>query len=382
MQATLIRRIGLALACGVLGVAVVGCSGSGAGRLADVPPATTEAAPQLADVYHASAVANAIDRIVARDRRFAVDPEDGFNRSGTSGMLLPGSDDASGSGEVVTSQSSADGGHVTSSVPWREDGQLAFYVEITPYDQEEGEVLTTRYVDTSYQRGTFEGFTTSGAAIAGHGLGARWQGFEATNVYEDGGSLTVRLYTDVEEADVLGRPWANEVFERQEARRDIVLDDLSPLPAGQDWRSIAIPAHGLAGSLDGTEGRFSCPAAGCSLDNERLLPDWEGYHAGYDGSNVVIFTPAEGGAPVRLTGSDSRPVPEGNYLTFGSWLYSPQDASDVGAFEAGVFAAGRDPFTPANLMALAAPPPIPAKRPDCMRRRPARRPEHLPRRWP
>ena len=315
-----------------------------------MPPAS-ETAQLLADAHFASALANAMDRIAARDRRFDVDPEDGFSRSGTSGMLLPGNDASSGSGEGATSQSSAGGGYVTSSVPLRDEGRLEFYVEITPYDQEEDGILTTRYVDTSYQRGAFEGFTTSGAAIANHGLGAGWRGVQATNVYMDGGTLTLRLYTDVDDSNRLDRPWANEVFERQEARYDIALHDLPPLPVGRDWRSIPIPAPGLAGSLDGIEGRFSCPAAGCSLDNERLLPGWEGYHPGYDSSNVVVFTPAGGGAPVRL--SDSRPVPEGDYLIFGNWLYAPEDAADFDAFEVGVFAAGRDPFRTSSLMALA-----------------------------
>ena len=352
MTSIFIRAIGLALVWGVSVVGMVGCSGSGTSRLPQMPPASATT-QRLADAHFASAVANAMDRIVARDRRFDVDPEDGFSRSGTSGMLLPGSDASSGSGEVATSQSSAGGGHVTSSVPWRSKGRLEFYVEIAPYDQEENDILTTRYVDTSYQRGAFEGFTTSGAAIANHGLGAGWQGLQATNVYMDGGTLTVRLYTDVDDSDRLDRPWVNEVFERPEARRDIELHDLPPLPVGRDWRSIPIPAPGLAGSLDGIEGRFSCPAAGCSLDNERLLPDWEGYHPGYDSSNVVVFTPASGGVPVRLSGSDSKPVPEGDYLIFGNWLYAPEDAADVGAFEVGVFAAGRDPFRTSSLMALA-----------------------------
>ena len=352
MQSILIRQIGLALMLGVTIAAMAGCSGSGASRLPHTPPAS-EAAQLLADVHFAAAVANAMDRIVARDRRFDVDLEDGFSRLGTSGMLMPGSDASSGSGEAVTSLSSVDGGHVTGSVPWRGAGQMEFYVEITPYDYEDGDILATRYVDTSYRRGAFEGFTTSGQAIADHGLGSGWQGFQATNVYEKSGTLTVRLYTDVDDADALDRPWANDVFLGQETRHDIVLHDLPPLPAGQDWRSIPVPAQGLAGSLDGIEGRFSCSGEECSLDNERLLPDWEGYHAGYDSSNAVIFTPAGGGRPIHLTGSDSRAVPEGNYLTLGNWLYVPEDTADIEAFEVGVFAAGRDPFKATNLVALA-----------------------------
>ena len=353
MKSISVRRLALVLLCGAALAGVVGCSGSGTSPSPQMPP-TPDTAELLADSYFSAAVANAMDRIVARDRTFDVDPENGFNRSGTSGMLLPGSDAFSGSGEAVTSQSWAGGGHVTSSVPWRGEGQLEFYVEITPNNEAENGILTTRYVDTSYQRGTFEDFTTSGAAIANHGLGAGWQGLRATNDYMEGGTLTVRLYTDVDDSDRLDRPWANEVFERPAARRDIALHDHPPLPTNQDWRTIPIPEQGLAGSLDGIEGRFSCLSGEeCWLDNERLPPDWEGYHMGYDNSNVVVFTPAGGGTPVHFSGARSRPVPAGDYLTLGNWLYAPADAADVDAYEVGVFAAGRDPFKASNLMALA-----------------------------
>lgn len=302
----------------------------------------------LADTQFASAVANAMEKIVARDQRFDSD------MANTSGMLLPGSDTASGSDEVITSQSSSDGGYVTSSVPWRnDDGQLEFYVEITPYLQHQPDVLSTRYVDTSYRHGEFEGFTTSYGPLENHGLGARWQGFKATSVYVGGETLTVHFYTDVDDSDTLGRPWANDIFQRPEARQEIVLDDVPSLPAGHDWRSISLLPEGLAGSLNGAEGRFTCPSgAECSLDNERLLPDWEGYHPGYDSSNHVIFTPTDSSKPVRLPGSDSQAVPPGDYLSFGNWLYAPADTTDADAFGVGVFAAGRDPFDESNLMAL------------------------------
>ena len=89
-----------------------------------------------------------MEKIVARDQRFNSDTES------TTGWLLPGGDVASGSREVITSQSSRDGGYVTSSLPWRnDDGQLEFYVEITPSIQRQPDVLSTRYVDTSYRHG-------------------------------------------------------------------------------------------------------------------------------------------------------------------------------------------------------------------------------------
>ena len=353
MDSTWSRQTKLALVMAAALSAMVGCSISGGDHSAQVARMAAEkeaesARQLLAGTQFASAVANTMEKIVARDQRF-----DG-SMTGTTGLLLPGSDTASGSGEVITSQSSSDGGYVTSSLPWRnDDGQLEFYVEITPYLQRQPDVLSTRYVDTSYRHGEFEDFTTTHGPLENHGLGAPWQGFKATNVYDGGGTLTIHFYTDVDDSDVLGRPWVNDVFERPEARPDIVLDDLPSLPAAQDWRSVSFPPEGLAGSLNGAEGRFTCPpGAECSLDNERLLPDWEGYHPGYDSSNHVIFTPADGGASVRLSGSDSQAVPPGDYLSFGSWLYAPADATDVDAFEVGVFAGGRDPFAPDNLKAL------------------------------
>ena len=326
-------------------LAMVGCSTSGGGNSAQNEAA--RARQLLVDAQFASAVANAMERIVARDQRFDGD------MASTSGMLLPGSDTASGSGEAITSQSSRDGGYVTSSLAWRNDGHLEFYVEITPYLQRDPDVLSTRYVDTSYRHGEFEGSTTSYGPLENHGLGAGWQGFKATNVYVGGGTLTVNFYTDVDDSDALGRPWANDAFQRPDARQEITLDGLPSLPAAADWRSISLPPEGLAGTLNGAEGRFTCLSDGeCSLDSERLLPNWEGYHAGYDSSNHVMFTPADGGVPVRLSGSDSQAVPPGDYLSFGNWLYAPADTTDVDAFEVGVFAAGRDPFTESNLMAL------------------------------
>ena len=353
MSSAWMRQARLAVVMAASVLAMVGCSTSGSDNLAHVARMAAEkesarAKQLLADTQFVSAVANAMEKIVARDQRFDSDME------GTTGRLLPGGDTASGFGEAITSQSSRDGGYVTSSVPWRnDDGQLEFYVEIAPYVQREPEVLTTRYVDTSYRHGEFEGFKTSYGPLDNHGLGAGWQGFRATNLYDGGGTLTIQFYTDVGDSDVLGRPWANDVSQRPEARQDIVLDDLPSLPAGQDWRSISLPPEGLAGSLNGAEGRFTClSGAECSLDNERLLPNWQGYHPGYDSSNHVIFTPADGGMPVRLSGSGSQAVPPGDYLSFGNWLYVPVDVTNTDAFEIGVFAAGRDPFAETNLMAL------------------------------
>ena len=190
-------------------------------------------------------------------------------------------------------------------------------MEIVPHLRRDPDVGLGRFVDTPYRQGEFEGFTTSYGPIEKHGLEAGWQGFEATNVYEGGGTLTVHFHTDADHVDALGRPWATDFFVRPEAWHAIVLNDVPPLPAGQDWRPVTLPADGPAGSLNGIEGRFSCPSgSACLLGNERRPHDWEGFHAGYDSSNVVVFTPADGGTPTRLPGSDSQTVPPG---TISAW---------------------------------------------------------------
>ena len=141
MSSTWMRQARLAVVMAASVLAMVGCSTSAGDNSAHVARMAAEeeaarAKQLLADTQFASAVANATEKIVARDQRFDGDMES------TTDRLLPGSDTASGSGEAITSQSSRDGGYVTSSLPWRnDDGQLEFYVEIAPYVQREPEVF-------------------------------------------------------------------------------------------------------------------------------------------------------------------------------------------------------------------------------------------------
>ena len=342
----LIRQTGVIFVMSMSVVALIGCSSSG-DRLLQIEQ-------DLADARFASATANALEKIVAREQRFDSDGQ------GASGLLYPDSDFSSGSGSVVISQSSRDGGVATGSIAADigDNGELEFYVEIVARDRPDGHGVS-RFVDTSYRHGSFEGFSQSYRPITDHGLGDSWQGASATNTYRTGETLRVNFYTDAGTDDALGRPYANEVLLNPAARHDIVLHDVPPRPASYDWRSVGVPDEGLAGSLDGIEGRFSCPAGtGCYLGNERLPPDWDGYHQGYqdpdsdEPANLVIFTPADGSPPVSLRASDSRKVPAADYLSFGSWLYVPADETDAEAFEVGVFAAGGDPFLENNLMPL------------------------------
>ena len=138
MRSMLIRQAGLALVIAASVAAMVGCLSSGDNRLARMARAAAEeeaarARQALAHARFAPAMANAKEKIVVRDQRFDIDPQDVSARQGITGIVLPGSDASSGSAEVMTSQSSQDDGYVTSSLPWRNDtGHPEFYVELAP----------------------------------------------------------------------------------------------------------------------------------------------------------------------------------------------------------------------------------------------------------
>ena len=198
---------------------------------------------------------------------------------------------------------------------------------------------------------------TSYGPIDDHALKeAGWRGFEAAKKYDGGGTLRVNFFTNVEDSGAedtgkLGKPG---VFDSQPY--NIVLDDIPSLPEGQDYQYLFLPETGLAGSMqvDGepVEGRFSCTSMGpfsCGLTLERRRPGWEGY---YPFGNVLLFTPADGSKQVRLPAVASETVTPANYLSFGNWLYVPEDITAADPFEFGVFASGGDPFNVDNLMGL------------------------------
>ena len=278
---------------------------------------------------------------------------------------LPGLESLSGTttemstGEGIVSQTFKPGGatrgYLTSTIPWRNDeGGLEFYVEVSPHPDSSvtpDGFFVSRYLETSYRHGTFEGFSQSYRPLINHGLGDTWQGVSATNTYSNGGQFTVNYYTDIEDSDASAPPWNNDVFSQLDARHDIILHDIPPRPASYDWRLVWPTEEGLAGSLDGVEGRFMCLAR-CSLGNERLPPDWDGYLPGYNPKNHVIFVPADGSQPIPLSGSASQEIPQADYLSLGYWLYTPGDETDPAALEGGVFASGRDAFVAENLMPM------------------------------
>ena len=71
-------------------------------------------------------------------------------------------------------------------------------------------------------------------------------------------------------------------------------------------------------------------------------------------ADPVIFTPDNGSsAAEELPAPRPAPVRTVNYLSFGNWLYVPEDVTNVAAVDFGVFAGGGDPFMVNNLEGLA-----------------------------
>ena len=100
-------------------------------------------------------------------------------------------------------------------------------------------------------------------------------------------------------------------------------------------------------------GTFSCAEGDryyCGLETGagNLAP---GYTADVAG-DPVIFTPDDGSAEVTLPHPAPVPVSTANYLSFGTWLFTPADIYDFDQYDFGMFASGDDPFMVDNLQGL------------------------------
>ena len=360
----------LACAAALLGAAGLGCSNADR-RVPQVmtrpaPPAEpplTEAEQAVKDVRVALAVAakvrdaasygteqlNRVGDVTVTRRLSGWEDTDGVTGWHVHGQFIN-----SGARYTTLSQSYRDGSSGW-FMPWYDDdGNLVLEVGTglahRPL-QDNPAVWAWRSVNTSVTEPA--GRTSSHAPIEDHGLGAAWQGFEVTKTYDDTGTLTMRVFTDLTAADNLGVPFVSHPA-GDAAYPDAALDApaVPALPAGRDGQWV-YAGDGLRGSLNGARGSFSC-ADGvygyCGLETGPgfLAP---GYTADV-AADPVIFTPDNGSTPLRLPHPAPIPVASVNYLSFGSWQYVPQDVTDFDAYDFGLFASGGDPFRVANLRAL------------------------------
>ena len=196
-----------------------------------------------------------------------------------------------------------------------------------------------------------DGITTAYGPIEGHGLGG-WQGAELRKTYDGGGALTFRFFTDLRESDNPGNPYIGHPGEDANYP-DIVLADVPAIPAGWDSVWAVVPAEGLRGSLDDVAGAFTCASGNygyCYIEGWRysLAPGYVSISV----ADPVIFTPDDGGAAVELPAPQPMQVQTANYLSFGNWLFVPEDVTNVDAVDFGVFAGGDDPFVTNHLQGL------------------------------
>ena len=260
---------------------------------------------------------------------------------------------------AFTSRSRYNGGEA-SAVPWRDDaGQLNWDITVgNTWDIDAGRprieplqanppVWGLRYINLSDRLGQREGLTTSVEEHKDHEFGLPWKQYWANQKYEDGSVLKFDVLTDVGDADEPKEAFVNLGNFQQELRVHGVPETVPD----RDLLYIVVPNDGVAGTLDGVEGRFACAsdAGGLCL----LGSDPRGSAPAYfPFINNVVFTPGDGTAATTLSPSTPNEIPVVDYLSFGHWSFEPGNAKDFAEYGFGVFAGGGDPFVTANIVGL------------------------------
>ena len=333
-------------AAAALAIALSACGGGGSSTSSTSQPVNMPGgggappAPAPAPVPDAAAVESAVRLVAAH------------NDAASTGWNFSRTDAGSGSSSRVWSQSHQAGRSISTAALWSADGELQFLTLMnvwdTPY-RRSPDIWTGRFVDTAYDAA---GVTVTRAPAGPASATPGWRGLHATSAQSGGGSLAVRFFTDATDAELraLRRPFVgnDEGFSRV-----VALDDppVPVIPADRGYFYIPLPEAGLRGTLDGAAGRFACAAAGCALAANQYSEagSAQGY---FPAGGDVVFTPDGGGGAATLEAGTSAAVPKVDYLSFGNWLYAPEDLSAAADYDFGVFAGGDDPFTVANLAAL------------------------------
>ena len=260
---------------------------------------------------------------------------------------LPGSTYASGSRSYRT------GGYSGAVLSRDDSGNLVFNTSIARQDtlddplQRDPTVWGIRYINTNDQLQFRDGVIRSVQSVDDHGLGSGWQQYDLKQERDGGGTLEVTIFTDVEESDTLPLPYGGNEFERA-----ILLDDVIDLPPDQHYMYVEVPEEGLSGSLDGIAGNFTCSEDSggyCSLGYD-IAGTATGFYPLFNDS---VFTPDDGSGAVDLPADGSSVSwPYADYLSMGHWLYVPDDTTDFGEYDFGVFAGGSDPFASSVLITV------------------------------
>lgn len=258
--------------------------------------------------------------------------------------------------QATLTHSYGQGGMANVRISRDETGGIIYNVEIEPRSAEL-ESPTGHYVQASRNIDTYplelDGVTVSVDPIPDHELGDGWQVSRLTNDYDSGGTLSVWIATDMESSDMPVYPWA-EAYDVADDHT-ILLDGVPALPGDKNFLVVFIgDGESLTGRLDGIEGEFSCAGAGgCVFIDDDSLTEYFVY------SGAVTFTPEEGQgreqqlpAVIDLVHPGAASGAAADYLAFGHWLYVPEDVTDMGSYDFGVFGSGGQPFEVTNLAGL------------------------------
>ena len=201
----------------------------------------------------------------------------------------------------------------------------------------------SRFVSTNYIGDDPEGVTTSREVITGHNLGSEWHAEELTKDYDNAGTLTVGIATDVKSTDGATDQWETATGRAQ----NISLDGALALPPGRDFLVVYIENGDMIdGSLSGVDGSFACGNAnGCAFIRDLGEVGFTAF------DDDITFTP-DGGTAQAVTPISPGPTVAADYLALGYWLYVPEDVTVAEDYDFGVFASGGDPFEAAKLAGL------------------------------
>ncbi|MDE0390918.1 MAG: hypothetical protein OXI57_02480 [Rhodospirillales bacterium] len=283
------------------------------------------------------ALANVIDLVANNSRRNAYGKYISgwwhtLGLSGTPHAVVSGTFDGGGWANVITS--------------YDENRQLHHNVavhSIYPRREADPYARSGRYINTQETPEQLEGVTRSVRPLSDHGLGSVWQVTELEADYDNGGTLSFYVATDVQPSDGALDPYSNAT----EGDDNIEILGTPALRADEDFMVIWIDdGDTIGGSLGGVAGNYSCANAdGCLFVDDR----WA--EGAYTISEGVAFTP-DGGTRQQVTQQVWGPAPTADYMAFGYWLYVPEDVTDAVNYDFGVFASGGDPFETANLAGL------------------------------
>ena len=251
-----------------------------------------------------------------------------------------------GAQEAYVSVTHSDGGNVSAIMSHDENGRLQHNVVIfqnVPLQEADPWARAGRYINTSDAAAELEGATKSIRSISVHGLGSEWQVSELTSDYENAGTLSILVATDVQPSDGSVDPFTSS----PEVGYSMDISGAPAVPEDQDFLLVWLSdGDSIEGSLDGDAGSYSCAnAGGCTF----IVGHTPGAHN--TSATGVTFTP-DGGTAQSVAPRVLDTVPSADYLAFGGWLYVPEDVADTDDYDFGVFAGGGDPFNIANLRAL------------------------------